>query len=145
MAIGEEDMLALRLEMGPQARAYHTKKRKLVQYASTAAATQDLTVLQLADKTNLTYHTTYIHQKENGMLLYIGCHRALDDVFSPGWIYIPSDLEIFISTKRADCQGRQDHHQASGVFRARKRPKVEAYLWHNGGLLRYLYAGASFA
>ncbi|KAI4264750.1 MAG: hypothetical protein L6R42_000160 [Xanthoria sp. 1 TBL-2021] len=71
-----------------------------------------------------------LHQKDNGICLCVRCHTALDDVEDPGWVFVPTNLDFFLSAERSDHRLRVAAFQYSGytIFPRRTPPTPDSYI-----------------
>ncbi|KAI4087463.1 MAG: hypothetical protein LQ344_006751 [Seirophora lacunosa] len=70
----------------------------------------------------------------NGMRLCVTCHHAFDSSEYPAWVFIPSDLDFFITHERADLTRREHEYETTGVWPVRECPPIEEYVEEAGGL-----------
>jgi hypothetical protein len=66
---------------------------------------------------------------ENGILLCPGCHSAFDNLFDPGIIILPSDLQYFIDHEKRDFEKRCQQAE-QGIDQPRSVPSRETYYEH---------------
>ncbi|KAK1144971.1 hypothetical protein N8T08_004686 [Aspergillus melleus] len=63
----------------------------------------------------------------NGIPLCPTCHRNFDDLFNPGFVFIPTDLEYFREYEEADKIRRAGHFLEKRTFLQRTCPSAEDY------------------
>ncbi|KAL9028871.1 MAG: hypothetical protein Q9196_002818, partial [Gyalolechia fulgens] len=86
--------------------------------------------LQESGNTNL----VSLQQKENGMRLCTLCHPPLDSIELPSWVFVPSNLDFFITFERNDFTRRMSEYKTTGLFPIRRCPPIELYKNTGGGL-----------
>ncbi|KAL9004000.1 MAG: hypothetical protein Q9188_003162 [Gyalolechia gomerana] len=80
----------------------------------------------------------HIHHKDNGVQLCVACHRSYDNPY-PAWVFIPTNLEYFITYENNDFARRTRSARTIAFvpqqFPPRQCPSVQQYL-QRGGLYR---------
>ncbi|OAP54559.1 hypothetical protein AYL99_11007 [Fonsecaea erecta] len=69
----------------------------------------------------------HLGDEQNGVPLCPSCHRAFDDLNNPGLIFIPSELEYFVSFELKDYQNRIETAGRHGDIPPRMVPTPEMY------------------
>lgn len=69
-------------------------------------------------------------QAENAIPLCPLCHDALDEISSPGWVFIPTDLQYFLDFERRDYKRRREMVGSTGAYVIRVSPSPGQYLQH---------------
>ncbi|CAD6586678.1 MAG: hypothetical protein ASARMPREDX12_002488 [Alectoria sarmentosa] len=69
-------------------------------------------------------------QAENAIPLCPLCHDALDEISSPGWVFIPTDLQYFLDFERRDYKRRREMLTTTGAYTVRVSPSPGQYLQH---------------
>lgn len=67
-------------------------------------------------------------QAENAIPLCPLCHDALDEISSPGWVFIPADLQYFLDFERRDYRRRREMFDSMGACTVRVSPSPGQYL-----------------
>lgn len=75
-----------------------------------------------------------VHDQANGIRLCVICHKNLDKVEAPTWVFIPSDLDFFIEAEEADYQRRLNEYRTSGDYPLRICPGIEDFRELCGGM-----------
>ena len=75
------------------------------------------------------------------------CHDALDEISSPGWVFIPTDLQYFLDFEHKDYDRRREIYNSTGVLPIRVSPEAAQYLQHQSenGLVEEGACGGLYA
>ncbi len=73
---------------------------------------------------------TSVNQIENAIPLCPLCHDAFDESSSPGFVFIPTDIQYFLDFEHRDYQRRRRVHKSSGELLLRVSPSATDYLQH---------------
>ena len=89
-----------------------------------------------------------LHEASNGISLCSMCHKMLDSLDLPGFVFFPTDLEYFLEFERKDFERRQQLQEETGQWPVRAVPRAQDYLHHQahivgsgtvGGLYRRMF------
>ena len=69
-------------------------------------------------------------QADNAIPLCPLCHDALDEISSPGWVFIPTDLQYFLDFERQDYKRRREIPELTDAHTIRVSPSPSQYLQH---------------
>lgn len=72
----------------------------------------------------------YPDQAENAIPLCPLCHDALDEISSPGWVFIPTDLQYFLDFEQRDYKRRKEILNSTDAHTIRVSPTPGQYLQH---------------
>ena len=99
---------------------------KVVGYSAIADRTQLFQELQSQGRLSI----QHLDQAENAIPLCALCHDALDEISSPGWVFIPTGIQYFLDFERRDYKRRRGIHELSGAYAVRVSPSPGQYLQH---------------
>ncbi len=73
---------------------------------------------------------TTVGDVDNAIPLCGLCHANFDDIYYPGFFYLPIDLEYFIETEKKNFAIRKSYLEATGQYMPRVSPNAGQYLMH---------------